>query len=52
MEQVFYRQPLKTNIIHFDYTTISSSDTKSKDVFHGTIPLYCPECDEIVIDFD
>ena len=48
MDQVFYRTPLKTDMIKFD----CSNPKKEKQVPHGTIPIYYPEFDSFTIDFD
>ena len=76
MQQVYYRQPLTTDTIQFENTTIMTSDTIYNNTFsgtnsrlhnvsgfshgesqrryvsHGIIPVYYPEFDSFVINFD
>lgn len=64
MDQVFFRQPLKSNVIQFDniffdmyssprsVSCFSEGNSQVQTVSRNTIPVYCPECDCIPIDFD
>ncbi len=61
MNQVFYREPLKTNMISFEGTTVehekkpsgfSFGNSEKSHVPGPTIPMYYPEFEKFEIDFD
>lgn len=61
MNQVFYREPLKTNMINFEGTTVEHKKKSSGFSFGNcekthvqgpTIPMYYPEIDKFEINFD